>query len=339
MRPLVKCGPLSATRTRSGPVGAVYLAAEQPGGTLGTGPLQKDAVAVTLHSARSCDMAVSHLEDWIACADPIDRKTLDRRATLQTRKDRKYVLSPDLLVAVLGRLAEPVQVLETDAQRWFSYRSDYFDTPTFASYRSSAYRRPTRFKVRARTYLDTGTVMIEVKTKSRRGLTVKHRTHFHGSGESLLKHVRRFAADVNESASAADALQPSFVTTYHRATLLLPQSSVRVTIDAHYLGVAGCLGVGGSLSVDRRLGVGGSDGVGGNLEFAHQPASTHLGGEIIVETKSAGRPSAVDRALWQARCRPTRISKYTTGLAALRPDLPSNRWHRTLDRHFEVTRP
>ncbi|MCB0975482.1 MAG: VTC domain-containing protein [Actinobacteria bacterium] len=154
-----------------------------------------------------------------------------------------------------------------------------------------------------------------------------------------LRHVRRFAADVNESASAADALQPSFVTTYRRATLLLPQSSVRVTIDAHYLGVAGCLGVGGSLSVDRSLGFGGNLGVGGNPEFAHQPASTHLGGEIIVETKSAGRPSAVDRALWQARCRPTRISKYTTGLAALRPDLPSNRWHRTLDRHFEVTRP
>ena len=42
----------------------------------------------------------------------------------------------------------------------------------------------------------------------------------------------------------------------------------------------------------------------------------------------------VDRLLWQRGTRPARISKYATGLAALRPDLPDVPWRRTLRRHF-----
>ena len=55
---------------------------------------------------------------------------------------------------------------------------------------------------------------------------------------------------------------------------------------------------------------------------------------VVVETKSAGSASAMDRLLWSHGVRPTRISKYATGLAALDPDLPHNRWSRTLRRHF-----
>ncbi|OUE09106.1 hypothetical protein CMsap09_09190 [Clavibacter michiganensis] len=54
----------------------------------------------------------------------------------------------------------------------------------------------------------------------------------------------------------------------------------------------------------------------------------------IVETKSGSRPSAVDRLLWSHGHRPSTISKYGTGLAALRDDLPSNKWNRVLRRHF-----
>ena len=48
----------------------------------------------------------------------------------------------------------------------------------------------------------------------------------------------------------------------------------------------------------------------------------------------AGRPGAVDRALWARGIRPTRLSKYATSLAVLRPDLPAHPWTRSIRRHL-----
>ncbi len=103
-------------------------------------------------------------------------------------------------------------------------------------------------------------------------------------------------------------LRPTLTTAYDRITLYLPADQARVTIDT---------GLSWTLTDGRRL----------------APADL-----VIVETKSARAVGAVDRLLWSAGHRPTSISKYGTGLAALRPELPSNRWHRVLHRHF-VPRP
>lgn len=62
-----------------------------------------------------------------------------------------------------------------------------------------------------------------------------------------------------------------------------------------------------------------------------------LAGLALVETKTAGPPCAVDRALWRLGYRPVTISKYCTGLAALAPELPANKWNRVLRRHFDWT--
>ena len=62
------------------------------------------------------------------------------------------------------------------------------------------------------------------------------------------------------------------------------------------------------------------------LEAALKPRT----GYAIVESKSAGRPNELDRLLWHAGHRPSGISKFGTGTAALRPELPDNKWSRTL---------
>jgi len=59
---------------------------------------------------------------------------------------------------------------------------------------------------------------------------------------------------------------------------------------------------------------------------------------VIVETKSATRISLADQLLWRGGRRPSLISKYGTGLAAQRPELPSNKWHRILRTHFSTAR-
>jgi hypothetical protein len=53
-------------------------------------------------------------------------------------------------------------------------------------------------------------------------------------------------------------------------------------------------------------------------------------GKVIMETKSGSAAGPLDRHLWAHGVRPCRISKFATGLAALNPQLPANRWHRTL---------
>lgn len=238
---------------------------------------------------------------------PIDLASLNRSARLQTRKDRKYVVSAATLLDLLDALPAEVRSLDVDGRRWFGYRSIYFDTDRLDSYRLAATRRPGRFKVRTRTYLDSDLTMAEVKTKSRRGRTVKHRRTldhgWNGGGDP----VRHFAADFAESAPYAEALQPVLASQYSRATLAFPADGVRVTIDAGYR----C-----------------TDTTG---------ATTGLTAEFIIETKTDGTPSVVDRLLWSAGHRPEKISKFATGLAALHPELPANRWGRVLRDHFDRT--
>jgi hypothetical protein len=67
-------------------------------------------------------------------------------------------------------------------------------------------------------------------------------------------------------------------------------------------------------------------------------ASWVLDDAVILETKSGSRAGPLDRHLWAHGVRPSRISKFATGMAALCPDLPANRWNRTL-RHSLNLRP
>jgi hypothetical protein len=52
----------------------------------------------------------------------------------------------------------------------------------------------------------------------------------------------------------------------------------------------------------------------------------------VVETKSTAGASCADRALWSLGHRPTRISKYATGLVVLDPTLSARPWRRTVRR-------
>ncbi|MET0966868.1 MAG: hypothetical protein ABWZ02_10745 [Nakamurella sp.] len=58
------------------------------------------------------------------------------------------------------------------------------------------------------------------------------------------------------------------------------------------------------------------------------------GANYILQTKSPGAATPVDRMLWSQGHRPVSISKYCTGLAAVTPGLPANKWNRTLRNHF-----
>lgn len=242
----------------------------------------------------------------------VDLGELNAAAELQTRVDRKYIVPRTDLAAVLAALPADSSILEIAGERALRYASQYFDTPTLDSYYGAAHGRRRRFKVRARTYVDSGGSFLEVKTRGGRSATVKSRVPV--VGDTLDDDAVAYASDLLADAGipAADdvaaSLVPVLVTRYRRATVLLPAAA-------------------------------GSDPSRGTIDteltwIAHDGRVLQLPASVIIETKSGQRPGAFDRALWRRGHRPVTVSKYGTGMAALHPALPAHKWRRTLDRYF-----
>ena len=245
---------------------------------------------------------------WLDVAHELSTLTLDEvdeNAALQVRVDRKYVVAAHTWGDVLDSLSGRPHVLEIEGLRSFRYSSTYYDTAELASYRDAVRSRPHRFKVRTRRYVDTGAFAVEVKMRSTSGATVKSRewlaTDVPSLGGRLPATAATFVSGFERIGACATDLAEVLTTSYERVTL--------VTDDAR-------------VTVDRNVAA--TDTNGRRMDY---------GDQLIVETKSAGGAGAADRALWASGTRPARISKYGTSLAALRPELPSNRWSRSIRRH------
>lgn len=230
------------------------------------------------------------------------------RAGLLTRVDRKYVLPVAEVGSLVSALPPSTQVLDIDGRREFAYRSTYFDTPDHQSFLAAGRSHRTRWKVRTRTYRDTGSSWLEVKTRTGRDRTLKQRIAHPDSLDELGVEGHRFVGGI-VGTGLAPRLNPGLVTDYRRSTLFLPGSGSRATIDVELAWTS------------LRTGAG--------LE---RPAVA------IVETKAGSTPSEVDRLLWSRGHRPVRLSKYGAGLAALHPDLPRLKWHHTLHKHLALPR-
>jgi hypothetical protein len=235
-------------------------------------------------------------------------------AALLTRVDRKYVLPTTDLPGLLARLVDEVpgsRVLAIDGRTTHGYRSVYFDTPELLSFHMAARPRRRRFKLRTRTYLDSGESFLEFKAVGPRGLTVKSRLALTVPGATVDDRLPPDAASWADDLLAetgtgvtATALSPVLWGGYDRTTFLLPDGTGRATVDT-------------ALTWHGR-----------DTPVLERP------GMAVVETKSGTRPSPVDRLLWRAGHRPAKISKFGTGMAALYPTLPRNRWTRVLRTYF-----
>lgn len=272
---------------------------------------------------------------------PTSLAELNATAGLLTRVDRKYLVGLDDAQAVLDQLARRARVLEIDTTRAFTYTTISFDTPDLAAYHATARRRHRRFKVRTRTYVDSGLCFLEVKTRGARGTTVKQRVSYPADDASHLSRIGRdfvstclAEAGICSPAGAhtlAARLSPVLRTTYRRTTLHLPDDAARATLDTHLTWTA----LGDDTALDH--GTGEAAGTAPTASCRARPAAAvpdphHLevGGLAIVETKNPATPSPTDRLLWARGRRPIRLSKYATGMALLHPGLPSNAWHRVM---------
>lgn len=260
-------------------------------------------------------MTLATLDDNLDLAlarfEAVSLEELVSTAELLERKDRKYLVPLADAGAALALLDTDSRVLDVASNRVFAYESVYFDTPDRTCYLMAAHGRRRRFKVRTRSYLDSGTTYLELKTNGRRGATIKERLEYDledrdglslEAGIYLARHLSQHGHDPD----VVTYLVPSLVTRYQRSTVLLPRGG-RVTVDT-------------------------------NLSW-QTPDGDHFGlpGHVIIETKSAGLATGFDFRLWRLGYRPTHLSKFGTGMAVLDPRLPRSRWNRAL-REIEGTR-
>ncbi|MFJ6456279.1 polyphosphate polymerase domain-containing protein [Paenarthrobacter sp. NPDC091669] len=235
---------------------------------------------------------------------------LTTEAALLTRVDRKYLVPSATARTILSTFSTEARVLEMNGNRTFAYDSVYFDTPSLASYMLAAHGRRRRFKIRTRTYVDSAVSFLEVKTEGAREATVKERIPYELCDRDRL--TEEGLAYVKETLTAVmgdvhiGPLEPVLSTRYDRTTLFLPKSGSRATIDADV-----------------------------TWQSPHgQPWM--LDDSVVIETKSGSAPGPLDRHLWAHGVRPCRISKFATGMAALHPELPANRWNQTLRRRMPL---
>jgi hypothetical protein len=164
-------------------------------------------------------------------------------------------------------------------------------------------------KVRTRAYLDSGACLLEFKSVGPRGETVKERYPIPlASRYELDAPALALARDSVGRCIATDDLRRVMTTVYRRATLVDTARGTRVTCDVA-------------------------------LEFCNG-ASRRFGpvdGIVVLESKTAGPQSQIDRTLRRLGWRPVSLSKYCVGMAVLDPGLPANRWNRELRTHFGWT--
>ena len=234
------------------------------------------------------------LEEVLACAE------------LQTRVDRKYLVPLDMFIAVLDQVGDQLSALEISDRRLFRYESVYFDTPELAAYRQHAHGHRRRVKVRTRAYLDSGECLLEFKHVGSRGETVKERYPYAlAARHDLDVQARVLALDRVGRSIDAPALRDVLTTAYHRATLVDVTHGHRVTCDV-------------------------------NLCFENPQGRRYgpLDGVVVLESKTVGGTSPIDRALIRLGIRPLSLSKYCVGMTVLDPSLPANRWNRALRTYF-----
>ena len=150
-------------------------------------------------------------------------------ATLQNRKESKYLLSTHQALDLLKHLPETYQIFEVDGKQIQTYSTTYYDSPEFQLYLAHHNGRKPRYKVRTRSYIGSDLTFLEVKEKKNTGKTIKHRLQTKGL-------VTRLGSDIREFLSSCfpfdySQYKPVLINEYRRITLVSAVQPERITLD------------------------------------------------------------------------------------------------------------
>lgn len=238
---------------------------------------------------------------------PIQLEEMDQ-VKLMNRIDQKFWFHEAFLQGILQSLTEDYFVLDIKGQVEFPYTSTYFDTPDNRMYTLHHNGKLKRYKIRRRSYLQTGLSFLEIKAKNNKGHTDKKRIPSKFNAGTFTPEEHAFIQS-NTPYSGED-LTPSHSNKFVRLTLVNRNFRERCTIDRF-------------------------------LEFKTNSAWFQLQNLTIIEIKTEGRqtPSPLKIALNSERIRASGFSKYCMGRAFTESSLKRNRFKkkiRTIEKTIEA---
>lgn len=154
-----------------------------------------------------------------------------KQAALMKRVDTKFLFPVRRLPEILGELSAHFSALEIDGKRQFSYANDYFDSRDLRFYRMHHNKYLNRYKVRIRSYCDTGQSYLEVKFKNNKKHTTKTRMPLYGPGAQVDYLSDEIEFLQSSGIAQASQLVPTLKNSYQRIALASEVRAERLTID------------------------------------------------------------------------------------------------------------
>lgn len=230
--------------------------------------------------------------------EPITLAQMDK-VRLMNRVDTKYILNYCQLLTVLKNATSLYKILEIEGKRSALYSSIYYDTEDVQMYRMHHNGKLNRYKIRMRSYVNSGDVFLEVKRKNNKGRTSKKRIKIareHFENLSFDEMQKEFIKD--KTPFEYEKLSAQLQNMFNRVTLVDFKESERVTLDL-------------GLNFMK---------VGCDQVFPMDKI-------IIVEVKQDGAvSSSFKKLLDEASVSPKRISKYCLGMIITNPEIKYNRF-------------
>ena len=235
----------------------------------------------------------AHIDELLTKLQPITLEEM-KDIRLMNRTDTKFVTNKEKLVRLLELAQGKYYAQFTNGSRIANYMTTYWDTDDYRFYMEHHNGRAPRQKVRVRTYMDSDTTFLEIKTKNNHGRTKKKRvevpdqqiTGEGGNEEFIKERVHLSLADIH----------PTVRNRFHRITLVNYGKTERLTIDydVHFH----------------------------NMETEQD---ANVGPLVIIELKRDGNVySPVLDMLRQLRIKPSGFSKYCIGSVMTNKGLKQN---------------
>lgn len=215
--------------------------------------------------------------------EPISLAEMESVA-LMNRIDKKYLIPRNEALSILQELQGAYYSLQIVDQRFFKYRTVYFDTENHRFLYDHLRGKMNRLKVRTRQYVSSSAQFFEIKRKTNKGKTVKSRI----PTDQMLNCIGNAEAEFLNSKTSMDhsALIPHVEVDFYRTTLVSLLHKERITFDF-------------------------------NLSFYSGSNKKQTDDFVIIEHKRAsnvsGRTPALE-VLKRYHYHPTSLSKYVLGM-------------------------
>jgi hypothetical protein len=214
---------------------------------------------------------------------------------LLDRMDTKFLTTEEHLLKILESVRDNYRVLTHYGTQAHLYRTQYFDTPDRRLYMAHHNDHRDRYKVRARSYLDSGVTFLEIKHKTPRRRTIKPRMPIDAIPMVLEGEHARFVDAF--SPVRPWTLEPVIWNMFHRIPLVSKTRRERLTVDV-------------------------------GLRYGWEGQAGELPGVAIIEVKQPKFSIQSDfvqqlrqRHIWRMG-----FSKYCAGMSEIYPDLKANRF-------------